>query len=80
MLRSAARCCAFGAYASRAVHRRDMQGLEKAHAKAQLRRTLQPKLLWLGEWLSDPQHSPLPPCGYARARMRACVRVRARIL
>ena len=39
---------------------------------------LQPKLLWLGEVLSDPRHSPLPPCGYAklceavRSSARAC--------
>ena len=44
-----------------------------SHSFAELRRMLQPKLLWLGEWLSDPQHSPLPPY----ACVRACSRVLA---
>ena len=41
-------------------------------AAAPLAHTLcvQPKLLWLCEGLSDPQHSPLPPCGC----VLACVR------
>ena len=33
---------------------------------------LQPKLLWLCEGLSDPHHSPLPPC--VCVLVRACVR------
>ena len=59
------------------------QALGARRSFAQLRRVLQPKLLWLCEGLSDPQHSPLPPCVCVRiacVRMRMRVRARARIL
>ena len=60
-----------------------MQGLEKAHGEGayalrSFAEWVQPKLLWLGEGLSDPSHHQLPPCGYAklcealRSYARAC--------
>ena len=89
MLRSATLGSALGS-----AHRRDMQGLEKAHGEgagarrcfAGLRTAsqgfaecVQPKLLWLCEWLSDPQHSPLPPCVRVRARAYACANPLAKL-
>ena len=68
VLRSAALCVLRIGGICKAWRRR----MQDAGARRCFAEWVQPKLLWLGEWLSDPQHARAPPC--VLARVCACVR------